>query len=317
MSVRSYSDIFELGHRALSDGLFTGPVVVQEKVDGSQFSFGLLNDGTEDDPTWTLQSRSKGKQQEIGQPDSMFEAAVATVIALEPKMVPGWTYRGEYLQKPKHNSLTYARVPTGHIILFDIDTGYQDYLSPAEVRDHAALLGLERVPTLYEGTLESADQVRAFLTAESCLGGCRPEGVVIKAYGRYGADKKVLMGKYVTEQFKETHKKEWKENNPTKLDVVDALVNELCTEARWAKAVQHLRENGTLTESPKDIGPLIRAVVEDVKKEEEDYIKDRLFAWGWAHISRRLTGGLPQWYKDRLLTECFESTPSPEVSNAA
>lgn len=305
MSIRSYSDIFELGHRALSDGLLSGPVAVQEKVDGSQFSFGLLDEGTGDDPTWTLQCRSKGKQQEIGQPDSMFEAAVATVIALEPKLVPGWTYRGEYLQKPKHNSLTYSRIPAQHIILFDIDTGYQDYLTPAEVRHQADLLGLECVPTMYEGILESAEQVKAFLTSESCLGGCAPEGVVIKAYGRYGADKKTLMGKYVTEQFKETHKTEWRENNPTKLDVVDALVNELATEARWVKAVQHLRESGTLTGSPKDIGPLIREVVEDVKKEEADYIKERLFQWGWSHIGRRLTGGLPQWYKDRLLADAF------------
>jgi hypothetical protein len=310
MTIRSYSDIYELGHQALTAGLFAGPVVVQEKVDGSQFSFGLVNEGTEAEPTWVLQCRSKGKQQEVGQPDSMFEEACATVRALEPTLVPGWTYRGEYLQKPKHNSLTYSRVPARHIILFDIDAGYQDYLSPTEVRHHAAHLGMESVPTLFEGALESAAQVKSFLAAESCLGGCPPEGVVIKAYGRYGADKKTLMGKYVTEQFKETHKEEWRTNNPTKMDVVDALVAELCTEARWAKAVQHLRENGQLTGSPKDIGPLIREVVADVKKEEADYIKQRLYDWGWSHIGRRLTGGLPQWYKDRLLNEAFATSPA-------
>jgi hypothetical protein len=42
MSLRSYSSPFNLGHKALED-LFDGTVTVQEKIDGSQFSFGVFN----------------------------------------------------------------------------------------------------------------------------------------------------------------------------------------------------------------------------------------------------------------------------------
>lgn len=40
--INSYPSIYSLGHRYISE-LFSGPVVIQEKIDGSQFSFGNLN----------------------------------------------------------------------------------------------------------------------------------------------------------------------------------------------------------------------------------------------------------------------------------
>ena len=45
-SWHSYPSIFALGHRALAE-LFLDPVVVEEKVDGSQFSFGLFEENGE------------------------------------------------------------------------------------------------------------------------------------------------------------------------------------------------------------------------------------------------------------------------------
>jgi ATP-dependent RNA circularization protein (DNA/RNA ligase family) len=38
--ILSYPSIYALGHRAIRE-LFDGPVVVEEKIDGSQFSFGV------------------------------------------------------------------------------------------------------------------------------------------------------------------------------------------------------------------------------------------------------------------------------------
>jgi hypothetical protein len=38
-SWHSYSSIYALGHKALAE-LFMEPVLIEEKVDGSQFSFG-------------------------------------------------------------------------------------------------------------------------------------------------------------------------------------------------------------------------------------------------------------------------------------
>ena len=92
--------------------------------------------------------------------------------------------------------------------------------------------------------------------------------------------------------------------------MVQALTDRYRTQARWHKAVQHLREAGTLTDSPKDIGPLILEIPADVLKECEGEIKDTLFAWAWPHIRRGLTAGMPQWYKDLLTQSAF---PDKEV----
>ena len=64
MSLRSYPKVFNLGHRAVRD-LLSGPVVVQEKIDGSQFSFGVGEDGT-------LLIRSRGADIEPEAPPKLF-----------------------------------------------------------------------------------------------------------------------------------------------------------------------------------------------------------------------------------------------------
>jgi hypothetical protein len=288
--------VFNLGHAAVAD-IFRGGVVVEEKVDGSQFSFGII-DGE-------LQCRSKGKDQDVdGGADKMFQGAVEYVKT--QALVPGWTYRGELFTKPKHNTLCYSRVPNNGVVLFDIDTKLETYLSQEELEQEAAAIGLEAIPTLKTGEVKDYQELHSFLERESFLGGTTIEGVVIKAYGRYGEDGKTLMGKYVSEAFKEKHQKSWKLSNPTNKDVIALLGEELRTEARWEKAIQHLRERGELLNEPKDIGPLLKEINIDVREEEGDYIKQKLFDYAWKHLSRTFTAGFPQWYKDKLAQSAFE-----------
>ena len=190
--LHSYPSIYALGHRYLGH-IFDDVVVVQEKIDGSQFSFGLL-DGE-------LQCRSKGQQLVIDAPEKMFSKAVQTVVGLKDRLTPGLTYRAEYLEKPKHNTLAYQRVPQGHLIIYDVMLGEEDYCSPAEVLWLASCLGLEIVPTYYEGTVPSMDFLQGCLTHQSILGGTTIEGVVVKSYTLFGPDKKPLMAKLVQEDF--------------------------------------------------------------------------------------------------------------------
>ena len=294
--LHSYPSIYALGHAALT-GLFDDPVVVEEKLDGSQFSWGVI-DGE-------LRCRSKGAKIEVSEPEGMFKLAVETALRLAPDLQPGWTYRGEYLQKPKHNTLAYSRVPAHHIILFDVNPGLEEYLEPTAKQAEAARLGLEVVPVFHHGPVTDFETFKALAHRESCLGGVEAEGVVVKSLTRFGLDKKALMGKYVREAFKEQHQVQWKADNPGKQDVVQALIESLRTEARWAKAVQHLRDAGALLNAPQDIGPLMREVPADVKKECADLIRDKLFEWAWPQIQRAVTRGLPEWYKSTLAMSMF------------
>lgn len=289
-----------MGHKAIAD-LLKGPVYVEEKVDGSQFSFGL-------DESGQIRVRSKGCQLMVDAPEKMFIQAVETVKALAPKLTRGWTYRGEYLRSPKHNALIYKRVPAQNIIIFDIEVGECEFLSYKEKAFEASLLGLEVVPLLKEGIVASLDEFRTFLDRESVLGGQKIEGVVVKpvGYGLFGVDKKVLMGKFVSEAFKEVHSKAWREGNPTSGDILDRLAQEYTSQARWQKGLQHLRESGIIKGEPSDIGALMKEVPQDVLRECEAEIKEKLFAFAWPHIARRVTRGLPDWYKDLLLRQQFE-----------
>src|SRR6267142_6345300 len=109
--IPSYPKIYNLGHAAILD-LLDGDVVVEEKVDGSQFSFGLLYDTRPlVEPAFRLFFRSKEAIIEPEAPPKMFARGVEAVKAIAHLLTPGFVYRGEYLQKPKHNVLAYDRIP--------------------------------------------------------------------------------------------------------------------------------------------------------------------------------------------------------------
>lgn len=306
--IRSYSQIFNLGHKAL-ERLFDGPVVVQEKVDGSQFSFGFFNGN--------VRFRSKTQEIDTAYPPKLFDKGLEAVLSRADQLQPGWVYRGEYLRTPRHNRLEYERVPSGHVILFDIDKGDQDYCDPALVTAEAERLGFETVPCLHTGVIGNATEVSALLSRTSVLGKASIEGVVVKNYSQFNVDSKVLMGKFVSESFRET------KLHPSFVgqgDVVEKLVSRLATEARFAKAVQHLREAGTLQNALQDIGPLLVELERDVRAEEEDRIKIALFQNYWPKIKRGLVKGFPEWYKRVLLESQFVDeplpAPAPEVIDA-
>jgi hypothetical protein len=120
--IHSYPSIYNLGHKAIAD-LLKGLVIVEEKVDGSQISFGK-RDGK-------LFARSKGATLNLVAPDGMFSEACAVINSLRDKLPNNMVFRGEYLRRPHHNVLTYDRTPDNHIIIFDVEnSGEQDFFSP-------------------------------------------------------------------------------------------------------------------------------------------------------------------------------------------
>ena len=296
--IRGYSSPFNLGHRALTM-LFDDPVTVQEKIDGSQISFGLV-DGE-------LTCRSRNAEINLEDPQ-MFKLAIDTALdlAMQNLLVEGYTYRGEFLMKPKHNTLVYDRVPRGNIILFDIDQGDQDYMGRNELYDECDKLDLEVVPTWIWVTRPTVEELENWLQFKSILGNVLIEGLVFKNYSKYDQGAKVLMGKYVSEKFREVHKSDWNKRNPSRKDFISNVIAEYSTEARWEKARQHLEEAGELEHEPRDIPKLMKEVGQDVFAECGDEIKEKLFKHFWKQIQRGITKQLPYWYKEQLMKDALE-----------
>lgn len=338
-SWHSYPASFNLGHRAVRD-LLTVPHYIEEKVDGSQFSMGLIPPNrispffNQSDAPWpceadfepVLRIRSKGAEMNVDAPEKMFSEAAETAKRLASAeaitsgagLHPGWTYRCEYLRVPKHNTLVYDRTPVNHLILFDVNTGDQEWLTREQLNAEGVRLGLDVVPMLRfaDGGGTTLEDIRQLLQQTSILGGQKIEGVVVKQQGPnylYGMDHKTLIGKFVSEQFREAHGIAWKESNPTNGDILLMLGAKYQHAGRWMKAVQHLREAGKLEDSPRDIGKLLIEVQKDLGMEAKEEIKQLLWKWAWPSISRMSTRGVAEWYKERLLVQQFELADNPDV----
>lgn len=307
MKLSSYPSVYALGHAAIAN-LFEGNVVIQEKIDGSQFSWMKDEQGN-------LHFRSHHAEIYDGD-NSMFYEGVQAVKAVADKLKPNWVYRGEYLRKPKHNVLCYSRVPKNHIYLFDINTGLEQYRSFVFVEQEATFLGFEPVKMIYagEGSKVDFEFLKSMLNEESILGGTKIEGLVIKNYEQFGKDKHCLMGKWVKEEMKERISKGGGKSGGK--DIIQTIGLSLKTEARWQKAIQHLFEQGLLLNEPKDIGLLLKEINLDTLKEETDYIKEKLFKWAWPNISRIVTAGFPEFYKELLAKKQFENKDLPSVDKS-
>lgn len=296
--INSYPKVYNIGHKAIRS-IFEEPVWIEEKFDGSQASFGVI-DGE-------LKFKSKNKLWNIHGPCEMFQEGVEYLKSIKDRLHEGWIYRAEYFQESQQNSIEYDRIPKNHFKLFDVMIGLEDYMRPesgaetTDLYDIAEKLEIGKPNILDYRKVESVEELESALEMESALGGAKMEGVVVKNYGRFGKDKKPLMGKLVRDDFKEKNKKNWQKQ--TKKSLMQRLIEELKTKARWKKSIQHRRERGELLEAPQDIGPLIEEIQEDVKEEEEEYIKEKLFKDAWPDIKRAITGGFPEWYKEEFLSE--------------
>ena len=294
MDIRGYSSPKVFGHRLVAEVL-DGDVVIQEKVDGSQISFSFGEDG--------LAVRSRNQQLDL-EDAGMFQKAVDFLQTVTHVMGFGWVYRGEYLAKPKHNTLCYNRAPDNSIIVYDIDKGNTDYVHPPKMAELANYINLEATPVLWagNGSEVTLDLLKELLTSDSILGGVKVEGVVIKNYDKYIKDK-VMMAKYVSASFQEKHGKDWKQRHPGAIEYVVGHFNK---EAIFQKAVQHLEEAGELDHEPKDIGKLMKELNQDVEREHGEEIKEMLYKREKGKILKGITNGFPEWYKEQLAEDAFQ-----------
>lgn len=300
--IKSFPKVFSIGTDYIRD-LFDGEVEITEKVDGSQLCFGK-------DPDGNFYMRSKGKQIFPEVPDKMFAAGVDYLVSIQDKIPVNHIFYCEYLQKEKHNTLKYNRMPTNHLMLF----GVSDYTGTKFLDYHTIsywaleVLHIDPSHLLYKGNSADMSWLISLLEKESYLGGCLVEGFVCKNYNQPfllgGQPIPLMAGKFVSEKFKEIHQKEW--DGTQSKGKWELFKESYRTEARWMKSIQHLRDDGLLLNDPKDIGSLIKAVQKDIEEEEKEVIKDFLWKEFGKDVLRKATAGLPEWYKELLMKRSFE-----------
>lgn len=300
--MRRWSKIFTLGDK-YTDGIFDGPVSITEKVDGSQINFGY----NEKDGLWML---SKGSTIHLGDNNKLFHPAAEHIHKLysEGKLTEGWSYHGETLATPRHNTLNYSRVPKNHIALYGVSKSDGAQISKhPELAAEAMILDVDVVPSIFEGEYTPGEDFGEWLddmlNRESFLGGEKIEGFVIKNYAKEqfigGRLLPLMQAKFVSERFKERHKVAWPENNRSPLVRIGDIIR---TDARWSKAIQKLRDNGELEQHPRDIGKLLKLLHTDIEEEDKEYIKEQLWNAFSKDIKRAAVRGFPEAYKYYLAT---------------
>lgn len=289
--MKKYQKIYTLGHRA-TRGILDGPVVVQEKVDGSNFGFGRTLDGR-------LFAMSRTMDLSFANPDGMFRPALEYVQRIERLIEPGAIFRCEFLSKPKHNVLCYDRAPKNGLVLFDIEplAGAPCDLGEKSLLQAAYEMEIDCVPTYIRGPIDNVARIVDCLDRQSFLGG-PIEGVVVKNYRRFGPDGDILAAKIVRSEFKETHSHILKQERAS--TPIGEIGKRFATPARWHKAVMRLAEAGKLVEGPEDIGGLLKEIRQDVEAECLDEIKEELWKKFRKEILSCSISGLPEWYKSRL-----------------
>ena len=101
--------------------------------------------------------------------------------------------------------------------------------------------------------------------------------------------------KYVREDLREINP--MKNKGKKRVDVLSSIIGRYKSEARWEKAIQHLRDDGKITGELKDIGEIIKEIHRDTFKECDKDIKEILFDYFKGEISRGIVKGLPEFYK--------------------
>lgn len=296
--IHAFPKIFVIGKDYIRD-IFNEDVEITEKIDGSQFSFGRIGG--------KLYIRSKGAQLFIDNPEGMFVEGISYVEQIQDKVPDNMIFYCEYLKKRKHNTLFYDRVPKNHLILFGVMRADEKF--SGRLTHWSMELEIERVPLIYQGKISSSDEILKMLDQESILGGPKIEGVVVKNYSRPfllgGQPIPLMAGKFVSDSFKEVHRERWGKEEKSK-GRMQMFFESFKTEARWEKAVQHLREEGQIENEPRDIGKLFKAVNIDIETEEMEAAKDFLWKEFKGELTRTASRGLAEWYKKKLLEKAFE-----------
>ena len=301
---KAYPKIASLGTKGF-ERIIDVPVYIQEKLDGSNVSIHKIQGSIQ------LASRTRWLGHLGVSGIKMFNKFLEWVNINEHflnKLPEGAVLWGEFCNN--HNVLKYEKL--NPFVLFDISLtdpyGNRQFIPKVEWRVFFDLWWgspdylLERFLPVFSSEfskMPNLTTLKEHLEFTSILGGPR-EGIVIKNYTEMTLWGQPLFCKLVNAEYKEGHRTSSKSNAPT----IEAQIAEnYFNTPRLKKAIQRLKEEGTLTGSTKDIGPLIDVVSKDIYDEEVENIKVRLFNHHWKQITRVIASKVPPAYKEFLAKE--------------
>lgn len=309
VSMEKYTKI-ETTDKVDMQNLKNGTVIIEEKIDGSQFRIKIRKDGV-----LTFGSKSVDYTDESGV-EKMFQKAVDEFTLLwrefsvkndVKELADDIMIFGEYLQSPKHNTLHYARTPLHNVIIFDIRQ-FNSFYDYDRKKNFASQLGLETVPLLWkgDGSELSMELIESLLKTDSLLGNEKVEGVVMKNYSQFRTEPRCagapMFAKYVRPEFKELNASNWKmEKSILEAEILNA-------EAKWQKAYIHCKERGELENMPRDIPKLVKEIHMDIEAEDKERIKELLWDKYGRELKSKICRGFAYWYKKKLMTELLEGT---------
>lgn len=152
---------------------------IQEKIDGSQFSFRVMPNGQllfyNKHKQRTLDAKTPGIRVHVN--IDWFKLTIDCRMNMIPIVVEkeifvqamraiqelhktrplshNYTYHGEAIERPKHNVVSYARTPKHFVMVYDIQDEFGDFLWPHEIEKECKRVDLECVAVLYHNETRS------------------------------------------------------------------------------------------------------------------------------------------------------------------
>ena len=283
----------------------TQRVIIQEKIDGSQFT--ICRKGNE------VHYYNKHKKKDPR--GSTFRNSWLYLQGKTHFLKEHYSYHGEALRTRQSNTVAYERCPFW--VIYEIVRPDNTILTPEEMDELLKDTPFETVQILYDnggtGAVENkADIDLAAITTKlmaqieageikSSLGGT-PEGFVLKVLNAPHKDRtKISRFKFVRKAFKEANSSK-RERLPEVSDeeFIQALGDVYNCEPRFQKAVQHLQEDDRWgTDMDKNIHPMVDELDNDLLKQDIDEIKTQLFIRFFPQISKAARVGLREFLNAR------------------
>lgn len=304
--MKRFPKVLGLGQPLLSE-IFDDPVDLSSKIDGSQVRIHLTESNVQ----------CGSKNVDIAD-DKMFNIAHRQTERIwNENQWKMWgsdiTLFTEFLNKPKHNVLSYSRVPKNNLYLFGalIDG---KHLKTEELIELATEIDIEPPHIIASQVkIDNPEDLNSYLETESVLGGTKVEGIVIRnSYRSYppllvstmAFDGYPLVGKLVRDDFKERLNVEWsgKKQRETPLNKV---ASEFFTDARFRKAIQHLNDEEKITYEMNNLKDIIPEFYSDLIDEERQEIMELALDDFWRQLKRKSDNFVVKEWKRYLVDKQF------------